>query len=295
MKSYLETQIFFHPKDPIESYAQVAKYKANAPFENLTGFLLESWEQTDFSTAIIKVRKGVHFHDKPPANGRELDAHDFVAAWEGHTAFPKSTLNGKDKDFTWTAFDDWTVEIEFAKPDATGWIWLYIATMNIPPREFMEGEVDLDDWRNSDPIHELVILRQVIPWQSIIDELQQFYSSDQGRLGKSSRILVALVILGKFRLLSNRPVIAQTKENCYFQYFCNVPDGGLSCFPHHSILHAFRQRIDPQGVALLEETVFERLRLSGAINNDAALIDSSVLASNIVYPNDVQLIYFPWS
>ena len=26
LKSYLETQIIFHPKDPIESYAQVAKY-----------------------------------------------------------------------------------------------------------------------------------------------------------------------------------------------------------------------------------------------------------------------------
>ena len=141
-------------------------------------------------------------------------------------------------------------------------------------------------------IHQVIPLKSETAFDSIL--VQQFYSSDQGRLGKSLRILVALVILGKFRLLSNRPVIAQTKENCYFQYFCNVPDGGLSCFPHHSILHAFRQRIDPQ-VALLEETVFERLRLSGAINNDAALIDSSVLANNMVYPNDVQLLYFPWS
>ena len=29
-KSYLETQLFFHPKDPVESYAQAAKIYQNA-------------------------------------------------------------------------------------------------------------------------------------------------------------------------------------------------------------------------------------------------------------------------
>lgn len=42
---------------------------------------------------------------------------------------------------------------------------------------------------------------------------------------------------------------------------------------------------------IIEEEVFKVLRNSGAIHGDSAMIDTTVLDSNIVYPNDVQLIY----
>ena len=37
------------------------------------------------------------------------------------------------------------------------------------------------------------------------------------------------------------------------------------------------------------------LRSSGVINGDNALIDSTVLNNNIIYPNDVQLIFKSFS
>ena len=43
---------------------------------NTRGNLAESWSQPDPLTYIIKVRQGVHWHDKPPMSGRELDAYD---------------------------------------------------------------------------------------------------------------------------------------------------------------------------------------------------------------------------
>ncbi len=45
----------------------------------------------------------------------------------------------------------------------------------------------------TDDMNELVILRQVIPWQPIINRLIQFYDRNEGRIGKSLRIMVALL------------------------------------------------------------------------------------------------------
>ena len=46
------------------------------PVYALRGALTESWEQPDDTTYIFHIRQGVHWHDKPPVNGRELTAED---------------------------------------------------------------------------------------------------------------------------------------------------------------------------------------------------------------------------
>ena len=40
------------------------------------GHLAESWETPDDTTIVLNIRQGVHWHDKPPMNGRELTAKD---------------------------------------------------------------------------------------------------------------------------------------------------------------------------------------------------------------------------
>jgi hypothetical protein len=42
----------------------------------------------------------------------------------------------------------------------------------------------------NDSTNELVTLRQIIPWQTIINQLTQFYKSNSGRLGKSLRMSI---------------------------------------------------------------------------------------------------------
>lgn len=143
----------------------------------------------------------------------------------------------------------------------------------------------------TDLTNELVILRQVIPWQKIISQLTTFYDSKGGRLGKSLRVMVALLILSRLRSLSDREVIDQVKENRYMQYFCNVGDDKLATFVESSVLSRFRKRLGKKGIAIIETEVFELLRQSGVIKRDTLMMDSTVLSSNIVYPNDVLLIY----
>ena len=48
----------------------------STPEVALTGQLAESWEQTDPTTYVFHIRKGVYWHNKPPMNGRELTADD---------------------------------------------------------------------------------------------------------------------------------------------------------------------------------------------------------------------------
>lgn len=143
----------------------------------------------------------------------------------------------------------------------------------------------------TNPTHELVILRHIIPWQSIIDRLVPFYNPHKGRTGHALRILVAVAIVARLRHLSDRPVIAHIQENRYLQYFCNVPEQGLRTFLHPSTLCRFRKRLGPEGVAVIEEQVFQHLKRTAVIEADMMLMDSTVLESPIIYPTDVRLLY----
>ena len=143
----------------------------------------------------------------------------------------------------------------------------------------------------TNPTHDLVILHQVIPWARIIERLIQFYDAGKGRFGTSLRIMIAILIVAKLRKLSDRQVVAQVKENRYIQYFCNVPDDVLQTFLDDSTICTFRKRIKDEGCALIEEEVFDHLRRCGVIEGDTCLIDASVLNNNIIYPNDVHLIF----
>jgi peptide/nickel transport system substrate-binding protein len=62
------------------SHSRLLKYKAGPTVQpgtfTLEGDLAESWSQPNETTYIFKLRKGVHWHAKPPVNGRELTADD---------------------------------------------------------------------------------------------------------------------------------------------------------------------------------------------------------------------------
>src|SRR5271157_5072771 len=57
----------------------VFEFKAHwRPAQYMKGQLAESWEFPDPSTYIAHLRKGIHWQDIPPANGREFVADDVV-------------------------------------------------------------------------------------------------------------------------------------------------------------------------------------------------------------------------
>ena len=141
--------------------------------------------------------------------------------------------------------------------------------------------------------NELSILRDIIPWQKIIEQLVPYYHASQGPFGKSLRMVVAILILSKLRKLSDRKVISEIQENRYFQYFCNIPDKDLFIFLDPSSLPKIRKRLGAEGTKIIEEIIFKSLLESGVIKDNHALIDSTVLEDNIIHPNDIRLLFFP--
>jgi IS5 family transposase len=155
-------------------------------------------------------------------------------------------------------------------------------------------EVFSPQWINthlSHRTHDLIILRQLIPWQPILDGLVPFYNLKKGRTGCALRTLVAVSILARLRQLSDRQVIEQIQENRYMQYFCNVPDHDLRTFMTPSTLCRFRKRVGPEGISHTEDEVFTCLKQADVIETDMMLMDATVLDSPIIYPTDVRLLY----
>ncbi len=134
-------------------------------------------------------------------------------------------------------------------------------------------------------------MHKIIPWQRIIDKLACYYNDKKGRKGTSIRTVIAVLIIAKFRLFSDRMVVEQVKENLYIQYFCNVPDEKLSFFMHPSNLTKLRKRFGVKGMEAIDSIIFNLLRIAKIINNDSMLIDSTVLLNNIIYPTDIGLIF----
>ena len=143
----------------------------------------------------------------------------------------------------------------------------------------------------TNPTHDLIILRHIIPWQPIMERLVPFYNPQKGRTGHSLRLLVATSILCRLRQLSDRKVIENIQENRYMQYFCHVPDQRLMTFLNPSTLCRFRKRIGTEGTLIIEERVFEHLKRAAVIDADMMLMDTTVLESPIIYPTDIRLIY----
>lgn len=143
----------------------------------------------------------------------------------------------------------------------------------------------------TNPTHDLILLRHIIPWYPLIDRLVPFYNPQKGRTGHSLRILVAASLLSRLRQLSDRKVIENIQENRYMQYFCNVPDQSLMTFLNPSTLCRFRKRIGKEGTLIIEDQVFQHLKRASVIDADMMLMDATVLESPIIYPTDVRLLY----
>ena len=129
------------------------------PFELIKPHLAESFEMPDPLSLIFKIRKGIHWHDKAPMNGRELVAEDIVFNYNrmaglgsgftepspgsaGFTSLPTESITAPDKytvvfklkQVSFTARDQF-----YYDSHETGWIY---------PPEVIREHGDAKDWRN---------------------------------------------------------------------------------------------------------------------------------------------------
>jgi len=125
------------------------------------GNLAESWEFPDSATHIVHLRKGVHWQDIPPANGREFIADDVVFHYDRLYALgggfaspsPSRSADIRYKDLlSVTALDKYTVVFKFKTPNTE----MIMETLhNISLAQCMESPDavkkwgDVSDWRHA--------------------------------------------------------------------------------------------------------------------------------------------------
>jgi len=120
----------------------------------IVGNLAESWEIVDDSTLIWHLRKGVYFHDKPPANGREFVAEDYIFSRERCLFTLTSWVYGnttEEERAAWSAraIDKYTVEEKWY-PGAIGEAWRIGGDYTfIIPREVVDEYGDMRAWENA--------------------------------------------------------------------------------------------------------------------------------------------------
>ena len=125
----------------------------------VTGQLAESWSQPDPTTHVVKIRKGVNWHDKAPMNGRELTAkdieynyHRFFGLGSGYTEVGPKMAYTPASRVPWesvTATDDWTVEFKLKEPRLGSMMTvLHGHGLYMYPPEVIEEHGDVQDWKN---------------------------------------------------------------------------------------------------------------------------------------------------
>jgi len=170
-----------------------------APINLVTGSLAESWDTTEPGKFVFHIRKGVHWHNVPPTNGREMTADDIVftlrrlftyekSMWLGvPPAYMGVAQDGKTIEEVVYQTDDWTVVVEFdpTKKQLFDWITQH---MKMYPRDMVEEYGDLNDWRRTCGTGPYVIVDYVDDSSITYERNPKYWMKDPIGPGKGNQL-----------------------------------------------------------------------------------------------------------
>lgn len=159
------------------------------PTEYYRPCLAESWEQPDNETVILHVRQGVHWHNKPPMNGREMTADDIVWSWHRLSGMgsgftepsPYVWMGGLEYLKSITATDKYTLVLKATEPTFEGLLLSALDTYNVPtqPREVIETYGDMQDWKNACGTGPFMLVDYVAGASATLDKNPNYWGWDE--------------------------------------------------------------------------------------------------------------------
>ena len=151
----------------------VFDYRAHwRPLQYVRGYLAASWELTDPHTYVAHLRKGIHWQDIPPANGREFVADDVVFHFNrmcGLAGFPKSAFSAVLQDLiSVTAADKYTVVFKWKTANP---MIITEALHQVVPAQYIENPEAVKQWGDLNDWHHAVgtgpfLLKDVVDGES---------------------------------------------------------------------------------------------------------------------------------
>jgi peptide/nickel transport system substrate-binding protein len=140
----------------------VFNFQMIAPHWFLRGLLAESWEFTEPGTLVFHLRKGIHWQNIPPVNGREFTADDVAFHFQriyglgsGYTepAPYHSTIILFEALKSVTAIDKYTVAFKWTTPNQElileSLVTNHSPALAIVAREAVEKWGDVNDWHHA--------------------------------------------------------------------------------------------------------------------------------------------------
>jgi IS5 family transposase len=132
----------------------------------------------------------------------------------------------------------------------------------------------------------LIALADAIDWKIFEDTFAKYYAKE-GRPAKPIRLMVGILLLKQLKNISDEEVVAQWKQNPYFQYFCGYNEFQIIEPCHATDLVYFRKRIGVEGMKVI-------FGMSVALHGKASeekqvIVDTTVQENNITYPTDGKL------
>ena len=136
--------------------------------------------------------------------------------------------------------------------------------------------------------HELVQLSKKIDWDTLEENLSQYYCAENGRPGIPIRLIAGVLMLKRMFDESDESVLDRWVENPYWQYFC-----GETYFQHElpfdrTELIKFRKRIGDKGAEQILKISID-LYPKKEVKEKEVLIDTTVQEKNITYPTNAKL------
>lgn len=144
--------------------------------------------------------------------------------------------------------------------------------------------------------HPLILLSNSLEWITLMDlvivDLQETTAKGFWYLGRKLvvRIHLGAYILQKLYDLTDRKLEYYIKDNAAFQLFCGKQIVRKWNAPDHTKIEEFRNRLSPETVKILANTITQTATKLGFADPSKIDIDSTVQSANITYPSDASLM-----
>jgi peptide/nickel transport system substrate-binding protein len=159
------------------------------PSKYMKGQLAESWEFPTPGTHVVHLRKGIHWHDIPPANGREFIADDVVFHYNrllGLGGYPNPSPYPVESYFqelvSVTAVDKYTVEFKWKTPNSE---FIMEALHGVMQRQCIENPDavkawgNLSDWRHAIGTGPFILKNFIGNKEAVLAKVHNYWGHDE--------------------------------------------------------------------------------------------------------------------
>ena len=153
------------------------------------------------------------------------------------------------------------------------------------------------------PDNRWVILEELIPWD-LIDDIyaEKFAGRRTGKPAYPSRMAFGALLIQQILSCSDRELVLQVAENPYLQYLLGLESFKPACPFGASTLVDFRKRFTKEDMDAIngaitcaaeedDEDDEDPSDDSGSLDEDALIMDATVIPASIRYPQDTSLLF----